>query len=53
MPLGTEVDLRPGDFVRWDPAPPTPEKGGKPPNIRPMYIVAKWLDESRRHMVER
>ena len=38
MPLGTEVCLGPDDIVRWGPASP---KGARPPNFRPMSIVAK------------
>jgi len=40
IPLGTEVDLSPGDIVLdWDPA--LPLKGAQPPNFRPMSIAAK------------
>ena len=40
MPLGMEIDLRPGDIVLdGDPAP-LPKKGAAPPNFRPMFIVA-------------
>ena len=39
MPLGTEVDLGPGDIVRWGPS--SPLKGTQPPTFRPMSIVAK------------
>ena len=43
MPLGKDVDLRPGDIVLdGDPAP----KGTQPPNFRPMFIVAKLLGGS-------
>ena len=35
---------------RWD---PDPQKGGTAPNFRPMSIVAKRLDGSRRHLVWR
>jgi len=46
MPLGTEVGLGPGHIVLdGDPAPPH-QKGGKPPNFRPVSIVAKRLDAS-------
>ena len=51
MPLGTEVDLGPGDFVLdGDPAP-LPKKGAKPPNCRLISTVAKWLDASRWQLV--
>jgi len=41
MPLGVEVGLSPSDFVLdGDPAP-LPKKRGKPPNFRPMSVVAK------------
>ena len=47
MPLGTDVGLDPGDFVLdGDPAP-IPKKGAKSRTFRPMFIVAKRLDESR------
>jgi len=47
MPLSTETDLRPGNFVSdVDPAA-LPKKGAEPPNFRPMSIVAKRLDGSR------
>ena len=50
MVLGTEVGLIPGDFVLdGDPAPSP--KRGRSPNFRPMYIAAKRLDGSRRHLV--
>jgi len=52
MPLGTEIGLGPGNFVLdGDPAPPPQKGGGAPvPNFRPMSIVAKRLDGSRRHL---
>jgi len=41
MPLGTEVDLGPGDIVLdGDPAAPT-ERGSAAPIFRPMSIVPK------------
>jgi len=54
MPLGMEVGLGPGDFVLdGDPAP-LPQKGAEPPpNFRPMFIVAKRLDGSRRYLAWR
>jgi len=52
MPLGMELGLSPGDFVLdGDTAPP--QKGGEPPNFRPMFIVAKRLDGSRWHLAWR
>jgi len=36
--------------VRWGPSSPSP-KGTQPHNFRPMSIVAKRLDELRRHLV--
>jgi len=55
MPLGMELDLGPGDFVLdGDPTPPPPKVGGALlPNIRPISIVAKWLDASRCRLVWR
>ena len=53
MPLGTEIDLGPGDFVLdGDPAP-SPQKRDKAPNFWPMSIVAKRLDASRWHLAWR
>ena len=47
MKLGMEVGLGPGDFVLdGDPAP-SPKRVRRPPNFRPMFIVAKRLDGSR------
>ena len=57
MPLGREVgfspsDLSPSDIVlKWDPAHPPPQKkkrGGG--NFRPMSIVAKQLDGSKKEV---
>ena len=55
MPLVMEVGLGPGDIVLdGDPAhPPTPEKGAHSPNFQPMSVVAKRLDGSRCHLVQR
>jgi len=51
MVLGMEVGLSPGHIgLDGDPAPP-PQKGGTPPNFRPICIVAKRLDASRCHLV--
>jgi len=53
MPLCTEVGLGPGHIVLYgDPSPL--ERGTAPrPTFRSMFIVAKWLDGSRRHLVRR
>jgi len=43
MPLGIELGLGPGDFaLDGDPEAPS-QKGGGPPNFRPMFIVTKRL----------
>ena len=42
VPLGTEVNLGPGDVVLGGVA--APSKRGTAPNFRPMSIVAKGLD---------
>ena len=48
-PLGTEVDLAPGDIVlNGDPGP---LKRGTAPTFRPMSIVAKRPEGSRCHLV--
>ena len=55
MPLDMDVGLSPGDFVLdGDPVRP-PQKGGgsRPPNCRPMFIVAKRLEGSRCHLARR
>jgi len=50
MPLGTEVDLGPGDIVLdGNPAPPK-NRGHSTPNFGPC-IVAKRLHVSRCHLV--
>jgi len=42
--LGTQVGLGPGNIVsNGDTAPPL-LKGDSPPNVRPISVVAKWLD---------
>jgi len=39
MPVGTEVDLGPGDIVlNGDPAPPSPKKGAQPPIFYPRLL---------------
>jgi len=52
--FGMEVGLGPGDIVLdGDPAP-LPKKGAEPPpKFWPMSIVAKRLDGSRCHLVQR
>jgi len=47
MPLGMEVGLGPGDFVLDGTPLPLPKKGAEPPDFRPIFIVAIWLDGSR------
>ena len=42
MPLGTEVNLGPGNVVLHGVA--APPKSGTAPSFRFMSIVAKWLD---------
>jgi len=44
MPLGTEVNLGPGDVVLDVVAAPPALKTAQPPSFRPMSIVAKRLD---------
>ena len=54
MKLGMEVGLGPGHVVLdGDPASPSKNKRSTAPNFRPMFIVAKWLDGSRCHLVRR
>ena len=53
MALGMEVGLAPGDIVLdGDPAP-LPQKRGRAPSFRPIFIVAKRLHVSRCHLVWR
>ena len=52
IPLGTEIDLGPGDIV-LDGDPAAPHKGHSTPTFRPMSILAKRLDGSRYHLVRR
>jgi len=44
MPLGTEVNLGPGDVVLDGVAAPPKRGTAPPPSFRPMSIVAKRLD---------
>jgi len=43
MPLGTELNLGPGDVV-LDGIAARPLKGAQPPSFQFVSIVAKWLD---------
>jgi len=46
MPLGTEVGLGPSDIMLdGDAVPPPKKRAERYPNFRPMYIVAKRLDD--------
>jgi len=47
MALGMQVGLDPSDIVlERGPSSPSPKKGAEPPpTFRPMFIVAKWLDD--------
>jgi len=43
--LGMELGLGPGNFVLdGDPAPPLQKGRAEPPNLRPMFVVAKRLE---------
>jgi len=55
VPLGMELGLGPlGDFVLDGDRAPAPQKGAEPPpNFRPISIVAKRLNGSRRHLARR
>jgi len=53
MTLGMEVGLGPVDIVLDGNTAPLPQKGGRAPNFRPIFIVAKRLDASRCHLVWR
>jgi len=53
MAHGMKVGFGPGHIVLdGDPAPPH-QKGAKDPNFWPISIVAKWLDASGYHLVQR
>jgi len=43
MPLGTDVNLGPGDVV-LDGVAAAPKRGGTAPSFRPMSIVTKCAD---------
>jgi len=49
MALGMEVGFGPGHIVLDD--DPVPPQEGHTPNFRLMFVVAKWLDGSRYHLV--
>jgi len=54
MALGMEVGLCPCHIVLDGESAPLPQKGGRtPPSLRPVFIVAKRLDESRWHLAWR
>jgi len=54
MKLGTQVGLGPGHIVLdGDPFSPPQGGGAKPPNYRPISVVAKWLNGSRCHLIWR
>jgi len=50
MALGMEVGLSPGHIVLGGDPAAVPQKGGRAPNFRPIF-VAKRLDTSRCHLV--
>ena len=50
MALGMEVGLGPVHIMIDGDTAPLPKKGAEPPNFRPIFIVAKWLHESRCHL---
>jgi len=43
-----QVGLGPGHIVLDGDLAPLSEKGAEPHNFRPISVVAKWLDGSRR-----
>jgi len=51
MPLGTEVNLSPGDVVLYGLA--APPKRGTAPSFLFMSVVAKRLDRWRHHLVRK
>jgi len=52
MALGMEVGIGPGHIV-LDRELPSPKRRQSFPNFRPIFIVAKRLDESRWHLTWR
>ena len=50
MKLGLQVGLGPGHILLDGTQLPLP-KGAQPPNFRPISVAAKWLHESRCHLV--
>jgi len=46
MPLGMNVGLSPGDFVRWGPRPPSPKRG-RSPSILGLCLLWPngWMDQ--------
>jgi len=52
MPLGTQIDLGPGNFV-LDENPALPPEKGNNPQFSAMTIVATRLDGSRCHLVRK
>jgi len=54
MPLGTEVNLNPGDIALHAGVAATPKRGtAPPPSYRFMSVVAKTLDGRRHHLVRK
>jgi len=53
MALGMEVGLGLVHIVLDGDTAPLSKKGAEPPNFWPIFIVAKWLDASRCHLVWR
>ena len=53
MALDMEVGLGPGHIVLDGELSPLPIKEAQPPNFRPIFIVGKWLDELKSHLVWR
>ena len=52
MKLGMEVGLSPDHILLGRDPAPLPQRGTAP-NFQPMSVVAKWLDGSRCHLVQR
>ena len=52
LKLGRQTGFGPGHIVLdGGPAPPPLKEHSPPPNFSPIYVVAKWLDGSRCHLV--